>query len=183
MNDPLLEVRLTGRTVYEGTILDVEVDQVRLPNGSETEREIVRHRGAAVVLPLHGDGRIILVNQYRYAAAECLLELPAGKIDSGESPRSCAVRELEEETGWRPGAIHRLGEFFTTPGFSDERIFAFVATHLEVEDDIESDPDESLEIVTLETSEVLAAVREGTIRDAKTIATLLLAQLHGYLKT
>ena len=177
----LIEEKIEGERVYQGRILDLEVDRVRLPSGSETLREVVRHRGAAVVLPLHPDGLIVLVNQFRYPTGEVLLELPAGKIDPEESARVCAERELEEETGWRAGAIHELGAFYTTPGFSDEGLHAFVATHLRTAEDVMADPDEAIELVTLTVEDTLAAARDGTIRDAKTLAVLLLAKLQGWI--
>ena len=177
----LWEEKIGGERVYQGRILDLEVDRVRLSNGTETSREVVRHRGAAVVLPLHPDGLIVLVNQFRYPTGEVLLELPAGKLDSGESARECAARELEEETGWRAGAIHELGAFYTSPGFTDELLHAFVATHLRTAEDVMADPDEVIELVTLTVDETLAAARDGTIKDGKTLAALLLAKLQGWL--
>jgi ADP-ribose pyrophosphatase len=177
----LHEHKISGRLVYEGRILDFEVDRVRLPSGVEAEREVVRHKGAVVVLPLHENGRIELVRQYRYPPDEILLELPAGKLDPGEEPRECAMRELAEETGWRAGEIHELGSFFTTPGFSDEVLHAFVATGLEPAPDVAPDPDEAIEIVTMTVDEALEACRDGTIRDGKTLATLFLAQRSGWI--
>jgi ADP-ribose pyrophosphatase len=112
---------------------------------------------------------------------EELLELPAGKLDGGEDPRKCAARELAEETGWRAGEIHELGAFFTTPGFTDEVLHAFAATGLEPAPDVEADPDEAIEIVTMTVEEALEACRDGRIRDGKTLATFLLAQLHRYI--
>jgi ADP-ribose pyrophosphatase len=177
----LREERISGELVYEGTILDLEVDLVRLPNGGETVREVVRHRGAVVVLPLHEDRKIELVRQFRYPMREVLLELPAGKLDPGEEPMACAGRELAEEAGWKPVEIHELGSFFTTPGFTDEVLHAFIATPLEPAHEVAQDPDEAIEIVTMSVDEVLDACRDGTIRDSKTIATLFLAQLNGWL--
>ncbi len=180
-DDRLREEKTSGERIYQGRILNLEVDRVRLPNGGEAEREVVRHKGAVVVLPLHENGRVELVRQYRYPPDEILLELPAGKLDSGEKPSECALRELAEETGWRAGEIHELGSFFTTPGFSDEVLHAFVATGLEPALDVEPDPDEAIEIVTMTVDETLEACRDGHIRDSKTLATLLLARLHGWL--
>ena len=177
----LREERIDGEKVYSGRILDLEVDRVRLPNGGEALREVVRHRGAVVILPLLGDGRLVLVRQHRYPTGEILLELPAGKLDPGESPIDCALRELEEETGWRAAEATELGWFYTTPGFTDEVLHAFVATGLEAASDHLPDPDEAIEIVTLTIESALEACRDGGIRDSKTIATLFQARLRGLI--
>jgi ADP-ribose pyrophosphatase len=177
----LREEQISGELVYQGRILNLEVDRVRLPNGGEASREVVRHKGAVVVLPLHEDRRVEFVRQYRYPMGEVLLELPAGKLDPGEEPAECAGRELAEETGWKPVEIHELGSFFTTPGFTDEVLYAFIATPLEPAPDVAQDPDEAIENVTMTVEEALAACRSGEIRDSKTIATLFLAQLNGWL--
>ena len=114
----LREEKIDGKTVYAGRILDLEVDRVLLPNGGEAFREVVRHPGAVVVLPLLPDGRVVFVRQHRYPTDEVLIELPAGKLDSGEEPSVCAGRELEEETGWRaadhqgPGLVLHHAGFF-----------------------------------------------------------------------
>ena len=180
-DDRLVEKKIDGERIYEGRILDLEVDRVLLASGKEATREVVRHRGAVVVLPLHEDRRIELVRQYRYPMREVLLELPAGKLDPGEEPIACAGRELAEETGWKPIEIHELGSFFTTPGFTDEVLHAFVATPLEPAPEAVQDPDEAIENVTMTIEDALAACRDGAIRDSKTIATLFLAQLHGWI--
>ncbi len=180
-DDRLLEKKIDGERIYEGRILDLEVDRVLLASGKEATREVVRHRGAVVVLPLHEDRRIELVRQYRYPMREVLLELPAGKLDPGEEPIACAGRELAEETGWKPIEIHELGSFFTTPGFTDEVLHAFVATPLEPAPEAVQDPDEAIENVTMTVEEALEACRDGSIQDSKTIATLFLAQLHGWI--
>ena len=179
--DRLQEKKIGGECVYKGRILDLEVDRVRLPSGGEGLREVIRHKGAVVVLPLHEDRRVELVRQYRYPTGEVVLELPAGKLDPGEEPVVCAGRELAEETGWNPVEIEELGSFFTTPGFSDEVLHAFIATPLEPASDVAQDPDEAIDNVTMTVEEALEACRDGTIRDSKTIATLFLAQLHGWI--
>ena len=112
---------------------------------------------------------------------EILLELPAGKLDPGEKPVECAARELTEETGRKPTEIHELGSFFTTPGFTDEVLHAFIATPLEPAPDVTQDPDEAIHNISMTVGEALDACRDGTIRDSKTIATLFLAQLHGWI--
>jgi ADP-ribose pyrophosphatase len=180
-DDRLMEKKIGGERVYKGRILDLEVDRVQLPSGGECLREVIRHKGAVVVLPLHEDRRVEMVRQYRYPTGEVVLELPAGKLDPGEEPVECASRELAEETGWKPVEIRELGSFFTTPGFSDEVLYAFIATPLERAPDVVQDPDEAIEIVTMTVEEALDACRDGTIRDSKTIATLFLAQLNGLI--
>ena len=180
-DDRLVEKKIDGKQIYEGRILDLEVDSVLLASGNEATREVVRHKGAVVVLPLHADRRIEFVRQYRYPMGEVLLELPAGKLDPGEEPIACAGRELAEETGWKPIEIHELGSFFTTPGFTDEVLHAFVATPLEPAPEAVQDPDEAIENVTMTIEEALDACRDGSIRDSKTIATILLAQLRGFI--
>jgi len=180
-DDRLTEKKIDGKRIYEGNILDLEVDRVSLPSGGEATREVVRHKGAVVVLPLHEDRRVEFVRQYRYPTGEIVLELPAGKLDPGEEPVDCAARELAEETGWKPVQIHGLGWFYTTPGFTDEVLHAFIATPLEPATEVAQDPDEAIEIVTMTVEEALGACRDGTIRDSKTIATLFLAQLKGWI--
>lgn len=177
----LREQRIDGKTVFAGRILDLEVDRVQLPNGGEAFREVVRHPGAVVVLPLLADGRVVFVRQHRYPTGDVLLELPAGKLDPGEQPAVCAARELEEETGWRAGEIEDLGWFYTTPGFSDEVLHAFLARGLEAASDHTPDQDEAIEIVAWTVAQALDACRDGRIRDSKTIATLFLAQLQGFI--
>ena len=180
-DDRLREEKIGGERIYQGNILDLEVDRVLLASGNEATREVVRHKGAVVVLPLHEDRRVEFVRQYRYPMGEVLLELPAGKLDPGEEPIVCAGRELAEETGWKPTEIHELGWFYTTPGFTDEVLHAFIATPLEEAPEIAQDPDEAIDNVTMTVEEALDACRSGTIRDSKTIAVMLLAQLHGWI--
>ncbi|MEW6364409.1 MAG: NUDIX hydrolase [Acidobacteriota bacterium] len=173
-----IEHRLEGERVYSGRIVRLDVDRVRLGNGVETIREVVRHPGASLVVPLLDDGRVVLVRQYRYAVAEMLLELPAGKLDAaGEEPLACAQRELAEETGYAALTWIPLGDFYTTPGFTDEKIHCFLAAGLLPAQGRSADEDESIEVVPVAMTEAVELVRRGAIRDAKTIAALLLAQL------
>jgi ADP-ribose pyrophosphatase len=172
----LTEVRIEGRTVYEGRIVAVDVDRVRLGDGAETLREVVRHPGAVVVVPVRDDGCVLLERQFRYPVGQVLLELPAGKLDPGETPESCARRELAEEVGraaavWRP-----LARFFSAPGFCDEVMHCFLATGLMPMDGARPDPDERIEVVAMPLAEAIARVDSGEICDAKTIAALLLAE-------
>ena len=108
MSDQLTETFLTTERIYEGKIINLRRDMVRLPNGKEASREVVEHPGAVAIVPVLPDGRILLVRQFRHPVGQILLEIPAGKLDAGEDPDVCAVRELEEETGYRAGKIERV---------------------------------------------------------------------------
>lgn len=170
--------RIGSRTVHDGRIVHLSVDRVRFPDGSVGELELIRHAGAAAVLPVTGgldedDPEILLLRQYRYAAGGELYEVPAGLPDDGdESWEQCARRELEEETGYRAGALRPLTRIFTTPGFTDEEIHLFLATDL-VRGEARHDADEFLEVVHMPFSRALRMVREGEIVDGKSVATLL----------
>ena len=182
MNDDRREVRLGGERVYSGRVVTLEVDRVCLPDGSQSVREVIRHRGAAVILPILDGGRVLLVRQFRYPTGEELLELPAGTLEPGEEPRRCAARELVEETGWRAESLRDLGIFYSTPGFTDERLHAVLATGLQrVEDGPAGDADESIEVVEMDVEDVLSLARGGRIHDSKTLATILLARLQALI--
>lgn len=169
-----------GRTVYDGRIVHLSLDRVRFPDGSVGELEIVRHAGAAAVLPVVGDveeedPELLLVRQYRYASDGDLFEVPAGMPEGPDEPwEACAGRELEEETGYRAGRLRYLTRIYTTPGFSDEEIHLYLATDLSP-GRIRRDRDEFIEVVQLPLSRALRWVREGEIVDGKSVATLLYA--------
>jgi ADP-ribose pyrophosphatase len=182
MSESKPETMVAKRRVYSGRVVAVDVDRVRLPDGSVGVREVVRHAGAVVVLPLLDDGRIVLVRQFRYPVGETVLELPAGTLEEGEEPRQCGARELEEETGFSTDSIHELGDFFSTPGFSDELLHSVVATDLlPVRGGARPDRDEHIEQTILTVEEVLERARRGDLRDAKSLATLFLARLGGWI--
>jgi ADP-ribose pyrophosphatase len=167
------------RRIYDGIVLRLDVDRVRWPDGRETTREIVRHPGAVVIVPLLPDGRVVLLRQYRYAVSQILWELPAGTLDqAAESIPACAHRELEEETGYRAGRLTPLGDFFTAPGFADERMYAFLAEDLHPTRQ-NLDSDEFIDVVPLTWSELRAKIAAHEIRDAKTLAALYLYHLRG----
>jgi ADP-ribose pyrophosphatase len=174
------EACLESRPVHRGRIVDLRIDTVRFPDGSTGELEMVRHSGAAAVVPLLDppgaeDPRLLLVRQYRYAAGGYILEIPAGRPDSeGEPWEEVAARELEEETGWKPGELRPLTRIHTTPGFTDEVIHIFLATGLS-RGSSNHDQDEFLEVETRPLSEVLSLIRDGTITDAKTVCGVLYA--------
>ena len=163
--------RVSSEPVYRGKILNVSRDKVELPGGMVVDLEMVRHPGAAAVVPLHPDRTVTLIRQYRYAADGFILEVPAGKLDPGESPESCAMREIVEEAGVRATRLHPLGWIFTTPGFTDEKIHLFAATGL-VPAPQALEEDEIIEIVSMSLDEALRLAATGGIRDAKTLCAL-----------
>lgn len=165
---------IESQNIFTGAVFSVERDRLREENGLEIVREIVRHAGGAGCLPLFDDGRVALVKQYRHPARRELLEIPAGKIEAGETPAECAMREVEQEIGFRVGHIEPLAEFYSTPGFCEERLYVYLATELErAEQNL--DHDEFVEIVYLSLTEAVAMAERGEIEDSKTIIALLLA--------
>jgi ADP-ribose pyrophosphatase len=165
---------LESRLVHDGKVVRLSVDRVELPNGSVAELEVIRHQGAAAAVPLTADGEVLLVRQYRYATGGWLLEVPAGKLDPGEGPEICARREIEEEVGQRPGRLDALGWIWTTPGFTDEKIWLFLARDLsDGRQDLDSDEVLMTEKVPL--AEALEKVHQGEICDGKSVCALLRA--------
>ena len=150
----------------------VATERVTLPNGNSVELDIVHHPGAAAVVPFVSASEVLLIRQYRFAAGGTILEVPAGKLDPGESPARCAARELEEEAGCRAGRLVELGWIWTTPGFTDERIFLFAAFDLEPVAH-RHDPDEVIEPVRVSLDEALALVWRRELNDAKSALALL----------
>ncbi|MFN0139036.1 MAG: NUDIX hydrolase [Pyrinomonadaceae bacterium] len=164
---------ISSKSVYKGRIFDVRVDTIS-DGGVVYDREIVIHRGSAVIVPVFDDGTVALVRQYRHAAGKYLLEVPAGSLDEGEDPQNGALRELEEEIGYRAGKIEKLAEFYVSPGFLTEKMFVYLATDL-VETSQNLEEDELIEIERLRFEQALDNIRSGEIEDAKTIIGLTLA--------
>ena len=164
----LAEARLGGRMIYEGSILNLRLDEIRLPDGRVRSREVVEHRRAVVVLAENGAGEILMVNQFRYPAGEVMLELPAGVVERGEDCSSAAERELREETGWKPGHMTKIAEFYTSPGFCDEVLEMYYATDLSW-DKLPEDEDEFIVSCFVSRDEVRRRAETGLIRDAKSL--------------
>ena len=164
----------TTKSLYEGRVVRLGLESLRLPNGKALELEVVRHPGGAAVVALDAGDRVCLLRQYRHAAGGWLWELPAGKLEPGEAAQLTAQRELEEEAGLQAGIWDKLGEFLTTPGFCDEVIHLFLARELR---EIPARPQahELIEVHWLPLATALEQVHEGEIRDAKTMLGLLLA--------
>ena len=155
-----------------GFRLRVNRERARLPDGREVALDIVRHPGAAAVVPFVAEDEVLLIRQYRHAAGGMILEVPAGKLDAGEPPERCAVRELAEEAGLRARRLERLATIWTTPGFTDERIHLFAAFDLEP-GQARPEADEFIEPVRMPLAEALARVWSGEIADAKSALALL----------
>jgi len=167
--------RLSTQRVYAGRLLKVDCDLVRLPNGSTTDLEMVRHPGAAAIVPFVSDDDILLVRQFRYAAQGFILEVPAGTLHAGEPPDLCARREVEEEVGHRAGRLLKIGSIYTTPGFTDEVIHLYVARDL-IPVEQRLDADEVLTVERLPFRRAIDLIRLGEIVDSKTICALMLAR-------
>lgn len=170
----LTETVIGTEPIYSGRILDLRIDTVRQSDGREMKREIVAHRGAVCIVPVRDDGMVLLVRQFRLAAGQTLLEIPAGKREANEAPRECALRELEEETGYRAAEIRPLYTAYLAPGYSTELMYAYLATGLTLG---KTNPDEgeNLELVEIPLAEIEGRVLAGEFADAKTIAALMMA--------
>lgn len=174
--DPALaETRLSGEQVFDGGLLKVYRDTVRLPDGGSATREYIKHPGAVVIVAVLPDGKLIFERQFRYPLDRVFLELPAGKLDPDETILACAQRELLEETGYRADHWQHLGVMHPCIGYSDERIEIFFARDLHFEGQ-KLDDGEFLEIVSMNHAEVEAAVMAGKITDGKTISALFVAR-------
>lgn len=168
----LIESEISSETVFEGALLHVRKDVVRLPNGKQSIREYIRHPGAVVVLALLDNGKLLFERQFRYPLRRVFLELPAGKIDAGEDILLTAQRELLEETGYVAREWQHLGVMHPCIGYSDERIEIFVARGLHLTGEKQLDHNEFLDVLELSSGEARAAVLDGGITDAKTITAL-----------
>ncbi|HEX5549372.1 MAG TPA: NUDIX hydrolase [Nitrospira sp.] len=162
-----------SENIFTGKVLTLNIDTVTLPNGVTINLEIVRHPGAAAVVPLKDNGMVVLIKQFRHAAGGFIYEIPAGKLHPGEDPLHCAARELEEEIGWIAGRLERLTSILTAPGFTDEVIHIYKATGLTAGRQ-QLDRDEVLEVLEISLEEAIKMIEAGTIRDAKTIVGLQL---------
>jgi len=169
--------QIKSTRIYTGKIISLDVDTVRFPDGSIGELEMIRHPGASAIVPFLSDPRgddpqVLMIRQYRYAADGYLFEIPAGRLDHGETPHDCAARELKEETGCTAEQLDSLITLYTTPGFTDEKIHLFMATGLST-GETKHEVDEFLDIHPMPLSRALQMIERGEIQDAKTIIGLL----------
>ncbi|MBI2165113.1 MAG: NUDIX hydrolase [Chloroflexi bacterium] len=168
-----MERLIKSQRIYRGRVVGLRVDTVALDNGVTAERETVEHSPAVVVVPVDSEENVLLVRQYRWPAGEYLLEAPAGSLEEGEEAEEAALREMEEETGYTAVKLVKLSSFWTTPGFTTELMHAYLATQL-MPREARPEADEVIELVRVPLAQALAMVRRGEIRDAKSIAALLM---------
>jgi ADP-ribose pyrophosphatase len=168
------ETVTSSERLYQGRVITLDRLQVTLSSGVQATRELVRHPGAVAIVPIIGRD-VLLVTQYRTAAGRVMLEIPAGTLNPAETPPACAERELQEETGYRPGRLEPLGGFFVAPGYTTEFIHLFVATDL-VESRLAMDEDEQISVERVPFEDALARIASGAIIDGKTIIGLLRAR-------
>jgi ADP-ribose pyrophosphatase len=171
--------RISTQRIYTGRVINLDLDEVRFPDGSAGSLEMIRHPGASAILPFltdpeAQDPQILLIKQYRYAAERTIYEVPAGRLEVGEDPAICAARELREETGCTANKVEHLFTMFTTPGFTDEKIHVFMGSGL-TRGETSREADEFIELETLTLSQALRLVQQGEIQDAKTALALLFA--------
>jgi ADP-ribose pyrophosphatase len=163
---------LSSRYVYAGHNIRLRVDGVVLPSGKETVREVVEHDGAVAIVAVDEKDHLLLVRQFRHAVNKELLEIPAGGVDRGETPEETATREMQEETGYAPGKLLRLGGFYSAPGYASEYLYLFMATDL-VPARLFAEDTEEIKLVRIPLDEAVELIHSGEIQDAKTIAGLL----------
>ncbi|SHE44965.1 ADP-ribose pyrophosphatase [Seinonella peptonophila] len=170
------EKTISRKLIFRGCIVELYVDQVQLPNGSYSTREVIKHPGAVAVIAITPENRLVLVRQFRKALEKTILEIPAGKLEQDEKPEACALRELEEETGYRASKLYHLTSFYTSPGFADEFLHIYVAEGLE-KGEQQPDVDEFVELVEYDLETCLEQMQLGLICDAKTVAAIYYWQL------
>lgn len=168
----LKETKISSEPIYEGSFITIRRDTIRLPSGKESMRMVIRHPGAACVLAVTDNDEAVLVRQWRYAADQAVLELPAGKLDAGEDPAECALRELAEETPYTAQSVTLLNTFYTAVGFCDEKMYLYEAHGVREDSTLSNDEDEITETVLMSREAVKAALANDEIKDAKTLVGL-----------
>ena len=174
------EKQIETRTVYEGVIVDIKRDIVELQNGSRSGREVVLHPGGVGIVAVTDDKKVLMVRQYRYPMEEELLEIPAGKLDAGEHPFECAVRELSEETGCTANKYVDLGPIYPSPGFCRETLYLYLALELQP-GEMHLDENELLSVEHVDIDELIDQIMANKLKDAKSIVGIMKAKL--YLET
>lgn len=181
--DNLTEKTIKSEEIFSGKIISLHLQDVELPNGKHSKREIIKHPGAVAVIAVTDENKVVMVEQYRKALERTIVEIPAGKLEKGEEPEICARRELEEETGYECRSLELLTSFYTSPGFADEIVHVYVAKGLTKKEDAAGlDEDEFVNLEELTLEEALKYVTEQKIFDAKTIFAVQYLQLQEALK-
>lgn len=176
--DKFVEKTIRTEHIFSGKIISLQVDDVLLPNGKESKREIVKHPGAVAVVPITDEGKIVFVEQFRKPLERSIVEIPAGKIEENEDPEVTAVRELEEETGYTTDSLKYISSFYTSPGFANEIIHLYYTDQLKkIPNKIAGDDDEFVQLIELTLEEAEQYVKEQKIFDAKTMYALLYVKL------
>lgn len=164
------EKTISSESIYKGKIIDVRIDDVTLPDGNRSKRELIDHPGAVAIIAITDKGKIVMVEQYRKALEKSIIEIPAGKLEPGEKPEVTAKRELEEETGYQAETLDFVVSYYTSPGFANEIIYVYEARGLsEVEDQLDGDDDEFVELIEVSLEEAMDLINSQRIHDAKTI--------------
>ncbi|WP_453995254.1 NUDIX domain-containing protein [Bacillus nitroreducens] len=176
--DHLREKTISREVVFEGRIIDLHIEEVELPNGHTSKRELIKHPGAVAVLALTDENKLVMVQQYRKALDKVIVEIPAGKLEKGEQPEVTAKRELEEETGYACETLTPLISFYTSPGFADELVHVYIAKGLKkLENPAELDEDEFVDVLEISLGEAQEYIKEKKIYDAKTAYAVQYLQL------
>jgi len=166
------EKTLSSKQIYEGRSVSLRVDKILTPGGRETTREVVEHRDCVAIVPVDADDNVLLVSQFRHPVEKELLEIPAGGVDTGEEPADTVRREMQEETGYLPEKVERLGGFYSSPGFCTEYLHLYLATDL-TPSQLYAEDTESIRLVRVPIAEIPGLITSGSICDAKSIAGLL----------
>lgn len=168
-----MEETLASRVIFEGQIIKLRVDDIRLPDGHETTREIIEHGNCVAVVAIDVDDNVLLVKQYRRPVEKDLLEIPAGGIDPGEEPEATVRREMQEETGYLPKKVERLGGLYASPGFCTEYMYIYLACDL-VPSKLHAEDTDSIELIRVPLSQIPKLISTGDLCDSKSVAGLLL---------
>lgn len=177
------EKTIKTEQIFNGKVLSLRVDDVELPNGKYSKRELIKHPGAVAVIAITNENKIVMVEQYRKALEQSLIEIPAGKLEPGEAPSVTAARELEEETGYVSGKMEHIISFYTSPGFADEIVHLYIATELQKkENSAACDEDEFVEVMEISLEEAQQYIKEKRIYDVKTAYAVQYLQLREALK-
>ncbi|WP_338451728.1 NUDIX hydrolase [Niallia oryzisoli] len=180
----LEEKTLSTEKIFSGKVIDLQVDEVKLPNGKTAKRELIKHPGAVAIIAVTAENKIVMVEQFRKALEKTIIEIPAGKLEKGEKPADCARRELEEETGYDCESMVLLNSFYTSPGFADEIVHVYLAKGLKKKENAAGlDEDEFVNLMELSLDEAQQAIKEKRICDAKTVFAVQYIQLQEVLKS